>query len=206
MLGSPDPAAARALVDAVHFFHHLGWCPATSSNFSFRGEDGVWISQSGVDKGLFGPQHLMPVDLDGVPVPPEQRRPSAETGLHTMVYRQRPDAGSVLHVHGLRSVVFSRHYLDEGEIRFAGWELQKGLRGVSTHDCEVRIPVFPNSQDIPALALEVEKTLAARPDVHAFLIAGHGLYAFGTSVAEAKRHVEVVEALLEQLELWRKLS
>jgi methylthioribulose-1-phosphate dehydratase len=48
--------------------------------------------------------------------------------------------------------------------------------------------------------------LTARPDLRAFLLAGHGLYAFGASVAEAKRHVEVVETLLEHERLWRMMS
>ncbi|MEO1231213.1 MAG: methylthioribulose 1-phosphate dehydratase [Myxococcota bacterium] len=200
------PDAARALVAAVRFFHARGWCPATSSNFSYRGDGCVWISQSGVDKGAFGPEHLMPVDLDGVPIPPEQRRPSAETGLHTLVYRNRPDAQAVLHVHGLRSVVFSRLLEEAGEVTFEGWELQKGLRGETTHESRVRIPIFSNRQDIPALAAEIEPVLKAKPGLQAFLLAGHGLYAFGRDVAEAKRHIEVVEALLEQTELWRKLS
>jgi methylthioribulose-1-phosphate dehydratase len=159
-----------------------------------------------VDKGDFGPEHLMPVGLDGQPVPPEARRPSAETLLHTLVYRLRPDVKAVLHVHAPLSVVVSRARLAEGAVRFSGWELQKGLRGVGTHEAEVEIPIFGNQQDMPALAREIEPALTARPDLRAFLLAGHGLYAFGASVAEAKRHVEVVETLLEHERLWRMMS
>lgn len=226
----PDPGEAAALVEAVRYFHARGWCPATSSNFSIRskgqlqdhpahpsdqssssgppssGADlGCFISESGVDKGVFGPEHLMAVDLEGRPVPPESRRPSAETLLHTLVYRARPEIRAVLHVHAPLSVVLSRAYLDEGAIRLEGWELQKGLLGVTTHDVEVRVPIFPNAQDMVVLARSIEPILLSQPDLQAFLLAGHGLYAFGRSVAEAKRHVEVVEALLEQLYLWRTL-
>lgn len=205
-----DPGEARALVEAVTELHRAGWCPATSSNFSYRPlragtRPGFWISQSGVDKGRFGPEHLMAVDASGVPIPPERRRPSAETGLHALVYRVHPEAGAVLHVHAPHSVVASRAHLAQGEVRFSGWELQKGLAGQTTHEAEVRVPIFDNAQDIPALAEAIEPVLRDRPHLTAFLLAGHGLYAFGRSVAEAKRHVEVVETLLHHEHLWRAL-
>lgn len=200
-----EPASARALVDAVGELHRAGWCPATSSNFSFRplGAGGFWISQSGVDKSGFGPEHLMAVDGSGVPIPPEQRRPSAETALHAMVYRVHPDLAACLHVHAPHSVVASRAHAEEGEIRVSGWELQKGLEGETSHDVEVRIPVFDNHQDMPMLVGRIEPMLRERPRLRAFLLAGHGLYAFGRTVAEAKRHVEVVETLLAHEFLWR---
>lgn len=198
----------QALTDAVRFFHGRGWCPATSSNFSHRdpSREGFWVSQSGVDKGAFGPEHLMHVDEEGRPVPGEERRPSAETLLHAMVYRVRPAATSVLHVHAPHSVVMSRAMLKEGVVRLEGWELQKGLQGQTTHEAEVAIPIFDNAQDMIELVDRIEPRLSGDAHLVAFLLAGHGLYAFGRSVSEAKRHVEVVEALLEHHRLWRTLS
>lgn len=202
----PEPASAKALVEAVRSFHAQGWCPATSSNFSFRplGAEGFWISQSGVDKGGFGPEHLMPVDLAGTPMPPEQRRPSAETALHAMVYRAHPELGACLHVHAPHAVVGSRAALAAGEVVLEGWELQKGLDGEKTHEATVRIPVFPNHQDMNPLVEAIEPVLRERSGLRAFLLAGHGVYAFGRTVAEAKRHTEVVETLLAHDLLWRQ--
>ncbi|MBX2812266.1 MAG: methylthioribulose 1-phosphate dehydratase [Myxococcales bacterium] len=203
-----EPQSVQALVNAVRSFHSRGWTPATSSNFSYRPETSTqfWVSQSGVDKAYFGPEHLMLVDSQGVAVPPESRRPSAETGLHAMIYAMRPQARAVIHVHAPHSVAYARLYLVDGAVCIQGWELQKGLQGVHSHTDEISIPVYENSQDIAALSSYIGPRLAADQSSHAFLLAGHGLYAFGSSVAEAKRHVEVVEGLLEQDYLWRTLT
>jgi methylthioribulose-1-phosphate dehydratase len=55
----------------------------------------------------------------------------------------------------------------------------------------------PNTQDMGALSDEVRKVLGARDGVLGFLIAGHGLYAWGNTMDEALRHVEIFEFLLE---------
>ena len=48
--------------------------------------------------------------------------------------------------------------------------------------------------------------MAGHPEVHGYLIAGHGLYTWGRSVEEACRHVEAFEFLLAcEIEL-RRLS
>ncbi len=148
----------------------------------------------------------MAVDADGRPVPPEPRRASAETLLHTLVYRLRPEVGAVLHVHAPLSVSMSLAFVERGAIRFTGFELQKGFEGVTTHETELSVPIFPNDQNMARLSSRIEPTLRDAPGTWAFLLAGHGLYAFGRTVADAKRHVEVVEALLEQQHLLRQLG
>jgi methylthioribulose-1-phosphate dehydratase len=77
----------------------------------------------------------------------------------------------------------------------------KGLEGIKTHACSVRIPVFANDQDLPALSARVRPQLADAP--HGVLIAGHGLYAWGRNLGTAVRHLEILEFLLEQR--WRQL-
>jgi methylthioribulose-1-phosphate dehydratase len=59
----------------------------------------------------------------------------------------------------------------------------------------VWIPIFPNSQDIATLSLEVKAYLDQNPNTFGFLLGGHGLYAWGNSLAEAKRHTEAFEFL-----------
>jgi methylthioribulose-1-phosphate dehydratase len=46
---------------------------------------------------------------------------------------------------------------------------------------------------------QVEAILTRQPDLHGFLIRGHGLYTWGRDVAEAKRHLEILEFLFEMI-------
>jgi methylthioribulose-1-phosphate dehydratase len=59
------------------------------------------------------------------------------------------------------------------------------------------VPVLENSQDYEALARELRATLERRPEAHGILLRRHGLYTWGRDVAEARRHVEVLEFLFE---------
>lgn len=195
----PDPARLSHCIDAL-ILHtgelaRLGQTPATSSNFSMRLDaDHAVITVSGRDKGRLVSEDFMVVDLDGRAVGSDHR-PSAETGLHTQLYRRFPDLGCVLHTHSHNQTVASRLFARRGYLRLAGYELLKALAGNDTHDTAVELPVLPNSQDIPALAARVEQLLDAGPH-WGYLIEGHGLYAWGRDMTEARRHLDAFEFLL----------
>jgi methylthioribulose-1-phosphate dehydratase len=188
-----------ALTAVIRSLHQQGWAPATSSNYSFReqGEAGFWVSQSGIDKGEFTPEHFIAVDANGQNQL-DARRPSAETALHSLIYRLFPEAGCVLHTHSLVNTVLSQLRAPQGEVVLEDYELLKAFEGVTTHKERVVAPVFANTQDIPALAAEVEAYAGANlAPLRLFLIAGHGLYTWGSSIATARRHVEAAEFLLQ---------
>ena len=127
---------------------------------------------------------------------PSGRKPSAETGLHTLVYRLFPEANVVLHVHTVNATVLSRLTLADSLV-FADYELQKAFAGVSTHDCQVLVPIFDNDQDIARLAAKVQPWLDEHPDCVGYLIRGHGLYTWGATMADCLRQVEAFEFLFE---------
>lgn len=189
----------EALVDAIHFLHAKGWAPATSSNYSVfpPKAENITISQSGRDKGEFQVEDLMTVNTEGKGISPAGARPSAETLLHTTIYELAEDAHCVLHTHSPNGTVVSMVYADQGAIPFTGFELLKGLEGIRTHTAKILLPIFANNQDMLILSKEVRTYLRANPRAHGFLLAGHGLYAWGKTVAEAKRHIEVFEFLFE---------
>ena len=81
----------------------------------------------------------------------------------------------------------------------AGYEMLKGLDGVATHEHREWLPILENDQDMMRLASEVRKLLDANPKCHGFLLRRHGLYTWGKTPAEAVRHVEILEFLLESL-------
>ena len=173
-----------------------GWTPATSSNFSMRIDDShVAVTISGRDKGALTPDDVMVVGIDGKSIDPALH-PSAETALHLQLYRRRPETGAVLHTHSHNQTVASRLFAAQGKLALHGWELQKALTGYTTHDSELDVPIFPNSQDMRDIEANVDAWLDAGKPLYAYLIDGHGLYTWGRSMAEARRHLEALEFLL----------
>lgn len=188
------------LVDTIHFLHARGWAPATSSNYSFRQAEAndFWVSASGLDKGAFAETDLIHVDATGKPID-DNRKTSAETLLHVMLYECFPDAHCVLHSHSVYNTVWSLAKAKKGHLDLEGFEVLKGLRGITTHDVKVRIPIFENSQDIAALAEEIGRWFEKHGEPQGFLLKGHGLYTWGTDIASTKRQMEVFEFLFEVL-------
>jgi methylthioribulose-1-phosphate dehydratase len=178
--------------------------PATSSNFSHRLDDRhVAITVSGGDKSRLTQDDIMVVDLDGKAVGSD-RRPSAETLLHTQLYKRFPEVGCVLHTHSLAQTVASRLYSGAGRVHLEGYELLKAFAGNDTHETRLDLPVLPNSQDMHTLAAQVDALLDTQC-MWGDLIDGHGLYTWGRDMPEARRHLEAFEFLLNcDLEL-RKL-
>ena len=203
----PDRLAhcAGEIVAATRELAARGWTPATSSNFSQRIDARhVAITVSGGDKGHLVEDDIMVVDLDGNAVA-TGRRSSAETLLHTQLYRRFAEVGCVLHTHSQNQTVASRLFAGSGHVRLDGYELLKAFVGNDTHDTTVDLPVLPNTQDMRTLAAQVD-ALLDRQCMWGYLIDGHGLYAWGRDMAEARRHLEAFDFLLGcELEL-RKLQ
>ncbi|MBD7924649.1 methylthioribulose 1-phosphate dehydratase [Xanthomonas bonasiae] len=195
---------AQLLIGNIRELSAAGWTPATSSNFSHRLDAAhAAITVSGRDKGRLAEADIMVVDFDGKAVGSDHR-PSAETLLHTQLYRRFPEVGCVLHTHSPVQTIASRLYADAGHVRLEGYELLKALHGNQTHETAVELPVFANTQDMTVLAAQVDALLDRAP-LWGYLIDGHGLYAWGRDMAEARRHLEAIEFLLHcELEL-RKL-
>ena len=183
----------------------LGWTPATSSNFSRRlDERHAAITISGRDKGRLREADIMVVDFNGDAVGSDHR-PSAETLLHTQLYRRFPEIGCVLHTHSPVQTIASRLYAGKGHVHLEGYELLKAFEGNTTHEDEIDLPVLPNTQDMRTLAAQVD-ALLDRGCMWGYLIDGHGLYAWGRDMAGARRHLEAFDFLLGcEIEL-RKLG
>lgn len=189
-------ARVAELIAAGALFHQRGWVPATGGNFSARldGGDRMLITASGWHKGELTPESFLVAGMDGRP-DDASRKASYETLLHCQVYRFDARVGAVLHTHSIANTVLSRR---RESIRLSGYELLKLLPGIQTHDTTVEVPVFENDQDIARLAAKVDDSMKRRPGgIPAYLIAGHGLYAWGESVAQARHRVEALEFMFE---------
>jgi methylthioribulose-1-phosphate dehydratase len=192
---------ASSLVAISRGFYARGWVLGTSGNFSavlMREPLRLAITPSGADKGELNAEQILVVDREANPSEDSTDKPSAEALLHINVVLQR-GAGAVLHTHSVWSTVLSNVYASAGGIMIEGFEMLKGLEGVTTHEHREWLPIIENSQDMPSLAKNVSKILALYPDAHGFLLQEHGLYTWGADLGKAKRHVEILEFLLETI-------
>ena len=189
---------AQALCATAQWCYARGWVPATSGNFSVRDRAAgrILISPSGLDKGQMTTADLLETDMEGR-VMSSGGKPSAETSLHAVIYRDRPEMGAILHVHTIWNTLLSARFAASGHVPLEGYELLKGLAGVTTHEYQERVPILENSQRYDELAADLAMSLRKFADAHGVLLSRHGLYTWGKSVAEARRHLEALEFLFE---------
>jgi methylthioribulose-1-phosphate dehydratase len=182
-------------------FHRRGWALGTSGNFSAvisREPLRIAITASSLDKSRLSADDMLEVDSEGHVVQPMQGTPSAETLLHVAIV-QGLGAGAVLHTHSVWSTILSDYHIGHGGFFIEGYEMLKGLNGVSTHEHREWLPILENSQNMQALAAETRRMIEENPKVHGFLIRRHGMYTWGKDLVEAARHVEILEFLLESI-------
>jgi methylthioribulose-1-phosphate dehydratase len=188
----------KRLAELGRNFYARGWALGTSGNYSAvvsRDPLRITITPTGVDKGNLTPEQFVRIDANGT-VKEGRGQPSAETALHLVVIRVR-GAGAVFHTHSVWSTIVSDVHAACGGLWIEGYEMLKGLQGVRSHAHREWLPIIENDQDMPKLAGVIEALLKERPEAHGFLLRGHGLYTWGEDPAEAKRHLEILEFLLE---------
>lgn len=199
-------------------FYARGWLLGTSGNLSAvvrRDPLELAITASGVDKGQLIPKQVLMIDENARVLSEHAAcespgfirssdrnhtvyKPSDETSLHIGIVKQR-GAGAVLHTHSVWNTILSEIHAGERGIQIEGYEMLKGLDGVRTHEHAEWLPIIENSQDMRALSETVSSVLERNPQAHGFLIKRHGLYSWGKDLAQAKRHIEIFEFLLETI-------
>lgn len=200
---SKFPQTADLVASIARSFHVRGWLLGTSGNLSAvvkRSPLELAMTASGVDKGELNTGQILLVDEHARVVghPSQQLKPSDESLLHLKIVKAR-GAGAVFHTHSVWNTVISDLYASDGGLTIEGYEMLKGLAGVNTHEHREWLPIIENSQDMPALAETVGRVLEEHQDAHGFLLRRHGLYSWGKDVPQAKRHIEILEFLLETL-------
>lgn len=190
-----------ALIEAGQVFWNRSWSVGTSSNYSAvvsRDPLTLLVTASGKHKGKLTRSDFVLTNADGKPTIDGQPKSSAETLLHCLA-AEDSNVGAVLHTHSVWSTVLSDRFAPQGGILLEGYEMLKGLSGVTTHEHREWLPIFNNTQDIPELAQRVREAAAdfEHPFPHGYIIRRHGIYTWGADVAEAFRQVEIIEFLLE---------
>ncbi|MBC7898555.1 MAG: methylthioribulose 1-phosphate dehydratase [Saprospiraceae bacterium] len=198
-INAPNPT--EELAEAGREFYRRGWTLGTSGNFSMllaRKPLRICVTASGIEKGNLDETNFLELD-DDAEILQGFGKPSAETLVHLSIYRFVAKARSILHTHSVWGTILSDVFFEQGGIEIEGYEMLKGLSGVKTHEHTEKVPIVENSQDYIALSHVIENVLRDNEGVHGIYLRRHGLYTWGETVAEARRHVEIFEFLFEVL-------
>lgn len=191
----------EALSETIRYFHQRGWCDGTGGNFSLVLQTTPLIllmAPSGIEKKDISAEELIEVDGAGCVIKGEGSA-SAETDMHLKIIEQT-SANAVLHTHSITATWLSNYYKNTGGLTIEGWEMLKGLQGINSHSTSITLPILFNNQNLAKLSQAAGRLVNDAP--YGILVAGHGLYAWGESLKEARRHVEILEFLLELC--WRE--
>lgn len=176
-------AALEALCAAGRSFYARGYAHGSTGNLSVRRGDRVFITATGGSLERLSPAGLAEIDLTGQPF--NDVRPSKEAPFHLAIYRQRPEARAIVHLHALHSVALSC---------LADLDPAQPVAPVTPYFFMRVAPlgVVPYFQPgSPALAEAIE----AEAKRHAcLLLRNHGCVCSGSSVAEAVDRAEELEA------------
>lgn len=199
IISAQDYEEMKKLAQLVRILNIHGHNPATSGNYSLRSQtssDIALVSESGIDKSKFTENNFIPIHYQTREMHPDyvqaKRKASDETDIHLTIY-QITNANCVLHSHMLDALLFADLFKGKAYATIKDLELLKGFKGVTTHDLEINIPLFENTQNIRGLAEEIKPAILGHQNSYGLLLRGHGLYVWGESVEEAKRHLEVFE-------------
>lgn len=192
---------AARLVRIGRRFDDRGWVLGTSGNLSAiveRDPLRLAITRSGAHKGALTSADILEIDGGAKVTGGGEGSPSAETRLHLEIVAARA-AAAVMHTHSIWATFVSDRGAGAGGVDVEGYEMLKGLAGVTTHEHHEWIPVIDNDQDMVRLGRLVRGLLAEQPACHGFLLRRHGLYTWGGTLDEAVRHAEILEFLLESV-------
>lgn len=169
------------------------WTPAGSGNFSIRsGEQSALFTPKHKDKGELSPHELEPLSWHSgeASLTPELAPGSL---LHVALYRQFSSAKVVLQTQSLAATVFSK-LIKADQHLFCGYDLQQAIQHQQHNTSGLNLAILDAHTSWPLIADE----LARRQHELAsgFLLRGQGLYVWGDSLEQAKRHLEAWEFLL----------
>ena len=173
-------AQKQNLVKACRKLADRGFVAATDGNVSLRLDDGtILITPSGRSKAEVDEDELIVVGLDGRVVG-GIGRPSTEFGMHTLIYRKRPDVRAIVHAHPVHATAFAAARIALDKLIFPEVIVTLG-----------RIPLADYSTPSTAeVAAAIEPLVV---DFDAILLANHGVVTCGPDLDDAYNKMEKVE-------------
>jgi ribulose-5-phosphate 4-epimerase/fuculose-1-phosphate aldolase len=180
---SEDARARDNLVATGKSLFDRGLTFGSTGNLSVRLDDGSWLmTPTNASLGALDPARLSKLDGQGRHVGGDA--PTKEAFLHVEMYRQRPDARAVVHLHSTHSVAVSvLADVDPADVLppiTAYYVMRVGTLPL--------VPYYPPGDMALAGAVSA---LASKH--HAILLANHGPVVAGTSLEAATYATEELE-------------
>ena len=175
-------AAAGDIVRLGASIFARGLTPGRTGNLSCRIGDEIVVTPTGASLGSLDAGRLAIIDLDGRPV--RGHLPTKEAAMHAALYRSRPAARAVVHLHSTHAVAVSC---------LADVDEHSALPPLTAYFAMRvgRLPLVPYfAPGDPALATAVEE-MAHEP--HAMLLANHGSVVAGDDLLLAADAAEEIE-------------
>lgn len=170
------------LCDVADSLFRRGYAHGSTGNLSVRVGDEVWVTPTGRPLRGLAPERLARLDMSGNPL--NENVASKEHPFHTAIYRLRPDARAVVHLHSTYAVALSCLASFKGDESLTPLTPYYFMRVAPL----AVLPYFrPGS---PELAAAVEGAAAAH---HSMLLRNHGLICAGASLSEAADRAEELE-------------
>lgn len=179
---TPDTLLAK-LCEIGASFYARGHAFGSTGNLSVRAGDRIWITPTGQSLKALKTEQLACIDLNGNTQNDQQ--PSKEYPFHLALYRRRPTAQAVVHLHAPHSVALSCLESLDGAEPLPPLTPYYFMRVAPL----AVLPYFrPGS---PQLAEAVEQAAAQH---HCILLRNHGTICAGTTLSEAVDAAEELEA------------
>jgi ribulose-5-phosphate 4-epimerase/fuculose-1-phosphate aldolase len=170
------------LCDVANSLFERGYAHGSTGNISVRVGEEIWVTPTGQPLRGLSPRSLARLDMNGQRL--NENSPSKEHPFHTAIYRRRPEAGAVVHLHSTYAVALSCLESFDGDESLAPLTPYYFMRVAPL----AVLPYFrPGS---PALAGAIEEVAAAH---HSILLRNHGLICAGSSLPEAADRAEELE-------------
>ena len=164
-----------------------------------------------VQKERILPDELYVVDIEGTVICAPEQKPGCRlpklsdcSPLFLHAFKQR-NAGAVLHSHSICCNIVTSLFEGKTEFRISHQEMIKGINGYGYFD-ELAIPIIENTAWEHELADSLGEAIANNPKACAVLVRRHGMYVWGDTWEQAKRHGECLHYLFEVAIQMRKLG
>lgn len=167
--------------------HQKNFLASCDGNLSVRESDTskVFITRSGIMKGLLKPEDIITVSLNGELIDSKapNAKPSSELAMHLAIYKNQPLAKAVVHAHPPSAIAFSVVFPEEK------WFPLDYISELRLALGEVPIVCYqrPGTKDM-GMAL-VPFLCKAK----VMILARHGVVAWGEDLQEAYRGIERLE-------------